>query len=85
MKLFEIFIENNLDYADYDCQNKLIISSSQEEADIRAKEWMKDTYRSGYAEPSFVATEITEVDGFLITVTRRYEPKVDSDIKYFRD
>lgn len=71
MKLFEIFIENNLDYEDYDCQNKFIVTNSQQEAVIRAESWMRDIYCSGFAEPSFSVTEIKEVDGFIVSVDRK--------------
>ena len=85
MKLFEIFIDNNLEYGDWDCQSKLIVADSLEEAEIRAENWLKDVYGSSYRKPFSWAEERSEVDGFLITVTRRYEPKVDSGLKYFRD
>lgn len=72
MKLYEIFIENNLDYGDYDCQTKLIVANGQEEADIRAESFMKENYYLGsYRKPSFEATEIDFVDGFKVTVSRR--------------
>lgn len=68
MKLYELYIDNNLDYADWDCQTKLIVANSTEEAEIRAESWMKETYLTGYAEPLFSVREITEVDGFKIRV-----------------
>lgn len=71
MKLYEVFIDNNLDYGDKDWQTKLIVANSQEEADIRAESWAKETYGdSGYRKPTFWAEERTEVDGFKITVSR---------------
>lgn len=70
MKLFELYIDNNLDYEDRDWQTKLIVANSKKEAEIRAESWMKETYPTGYAEPCFQVDEITEVDGFRITVSR---------------
>lgn len=68
MKLFEISIENNLDYEDYDHDSKLVVASSQYIAELRAKFWMKERYHGGYANPSFSVTEITKVDGFDVGV-----------------
>jgi hypothetical protein len=85
MKLFEIFIDNNLDYGDWDCQSKLIVAGSLAEAEMRAESWMNDTYGSSYKKAFSWVEERAEVDGFLVTVTRRYEPKVESGLDYFRD
>lgn len=68
MKLYEIFIDNNLEYGDWDCQSKLIVASSMQEAEIRAENWKKKAYGDGYAYSW--AEERTEVDGFKITVSR---------------
>lgn len=71
MKLYEIFIDNNLEYGDKDWQTKLIVANSQQEADIRAESLAKETYGdSGYRKPIWWAEERTEVDGFKVTVSR---------------
>lgn len=74
MKLYEIWITNNLEYEDYDYRSQLIVANSQAEADIRAKQWMVSNYgtlkRNGKYDSSFGAEEITEVDGFKVTVSR---------------
>lgn len=74
MKLYEIFIQNNLDYSDYDCMTKLIVANGQEEADIRAESFMKEHYyMDAYRKPSFEAVEISMVDGFKIKVERSWK------------
>ncbi|MCR4362053.1 hypothetical protein JDW21_19285 [Bacillus subtilis] len=71
MKLYEIFIDNNLEYEDWECQSKLIVANSLHEAEMRADGWMKKVYgTSSYGKPSSWAEERTEVDGFKITVSR---------------
>ncbi|MEL3959451.1 hypothetical protein NST17_20070 [Caldifermentibacillus hisashii] len=42
MKLYEIFIDNRLDYEDNEFYSKLIVANSLKEAEIRAKNWMKE-------------------------------------------
>jgi hypothetical protein len=68
MKLFEIYINNGWEYSDEEYQTKLIVANSEEEANIRAENWMKDTY--GEYKAYFYVEEIKEVDGFKITVSR---------------
>lgn len=80
MKLYEIFIDNRLDYEDYDFQSKLIVANSQEEAEIRAKNWMKEEFGCSYREPISWAEERTEVDGFKIIVTNKVDSIKDFDI-----
>lgn len=79
MKLYEVFIDNNLEYGDKDWQTKLIVANSQEEADIRAESFAKETYgTSGYRKPIWWAEERTEIDGFKILAIR---PKNIGNIK----
>lgn len=68
MKLFEVYINNGYDYGDEESQTKLIVVNSEEEANIRAENWMKDCY--GEYKSYFYVEEITEVDGFKISVSR---------------
>ncbi|MGV4321197.1 hypothetical protein [Bacillus mojavensis] len=71
MKLYEIFIDNNLEYSDWDCQSRLIVANSLHEAEMRADNWMKEEYgTSPYGKSFSWAEERTEVDGFKITVSK---------------
>lgn len=71
MKLFEIYIDNRLEYEDNEWQSKLIVVNSKKEAEIRAKIWMKEQFgTNSYREPIYWVEERTEVDGFKITLSR---------------
>lgn len=76
MRLFELTVENGMEYGDYESKSKLIVANSQNEADIRARNWMQDEYDSGsYPNAEYYAKEHSEVDGFLIRPTRKGEGK----------
>ncbi|UNY48722.1 hypothetical protein P9294_gp007 [Bacillus phage FADO] len=70
MKLYEIFIDNNLEYSDWDYQSRLIVANSLHEAEMRADNWMKEEYGVSSYRSSSWAEERTEVDGFKITVSK---------------
>lgn len=70
MKLYEIFVANNLDYEDYDHHTKLIVANDKEEAEIRAELYMNEMYSASYEKPSYSVEEINKVDGFKINVSR---------------
>lgn len=72
MKLYEIFIDNGLDYGDRDVRSKLIVAKSLTEAETRAKYWMDKEYDSQlfYNNASYWAKEWVEVEGFKVTVSR---------------
>ena len=72
MKLYEIFIDNRLDYEDNEFYSKLIVANSLKEAEIRAKNWMKEVFGvNTYGKPVAWVEERTEVDGFKVTVSRQ--------------
>ncbi len=74
MKLYEIYIDNNLEYGDWDIQSKLIVAKNQFEAETRADNWMKEVYgTSSYKDPFSWAEERTDVDGFKIAVKKAHE------------
>jgi hypothetical protein len=70
VKLYQIYIDNNLEYDDWDYQSKLIVVNSLREAEIRAESWMNEEYGDSYNKAFSWAEERVEVDGFKITVSR---------------
>lgn len=67
MKLYQIIIDNDMEYEDHDWKFKLIVCGSLGEAYDRAEEWLEEEYTN--SESYFKVTEISDVDGFKIVVT----------------
>jgi hypothetical protein len=71
MKLYHIFISNNLEYEDYDDACELVVAHSMLEAEYKAKKFMEENYPSTDDDeysPSFIALEVSEIDGYKIAV-----------------
>lgn len=72
MELYEIYINNDMDYLDKDEATILIVAERVEDAEIKAKELLLEYYGEGgiYNKPYYLLEEIKEVDGFKITVSK---------------
>lgn len=68
MKLYQVIIDNDMEYADHDWKFKLIVCSSLGEAYDKAEEWLDEQYTN--SESYFQVEELSEVDGFKIMVAK---------------
>jgi hypothetical protein len=74
MKLYEIYINNGLEYEDNEEYTFLVVCKNQLEADIIAAwEFNEHFYKftNGYGKPSFSAKEINEIDGYEIILRKK--------------
>ncbi|UUV46615.1 hypothetical protein [Bacillus phage vB_BanS-Thrax3] len=72
MKLFELYINNGSEYCEELLEDrKLVVLKDEEEANREAEKWLNEEYIGRYEgdlPPYFKVQEISEVDGYKITV-----------------
>lgn len=71
MNLYQITIDNNLDYEEHEWKVKLIVVKDEKEAEKRAEDWMNGEYIMDSNNPYFILEHIKEIDGYEISVTRK--------------
>jgi len=69
MKLFEVYFNNGLDYEDESSFNRLMVAKDEVDIKKLANERLRNHYDEEWYKEAYVEIEeVTEVDGFKVSV-----------------